>query len=49
MHQLIFLRYRIAQNAVQRWMEVNMMREIMFRGRDPDTGRWYEGFYMALS
>lgn len=25
------------------------MREILFRGKDPDTGIWYEGFYMALS
>ena len=25
------------------------MREIMFRGKDPETGTWYEGFYMALS
>lgn len=26
-----------------------MMREILFRGKDPETGKWYEGFYMALS
>lgn len=25
------------------------MREILFRGKDPETGTWYEGFYMALS
>lgn len=25
------------------------MREIFFRGKDPETGKWYEGFYMALS
>ena len=25
------------------------MREILFRGKDPETGRWYEGFYMKLS
>ena len=25
------------------------MREILFRGKDPETGKWYEGFYMALS
>lgn len=25
------------------------MREIMFRGKALDTGRWNEGFYMALS
>lgn len=26
-----------------------MKRGILFRGKDTDTGRWYEGFYMALS
>ena len=25
------------------------MRDILFRGKDSDTGKWYEGFYMALS
>lgn len=25
------------------------MRKILFRGKDPETGKWYEGFYMALS
>ncbi len=25
------------------------MREILFRGKDLETGRWYEGYYMALS
>ena len=25
------------------------MWEILFRGKDPETGKWYEGFYMALS
>ena len=25
------------------------MREILFRGKDPETGTWYQGFYMALS
>lgn len=25
------------------------MREILFRGKDPETGKWYEGSYMALS
>ena len=25
------------------------MREILFRGKDPESGTWYEGYYMALS
>lgn len=25
------------------------MRDILFRGKDPDDGRWYTGNYMALS
>ena len=25
------------------------MREILFRGKDPETGTWYEGFYLELS
>ena len=25
------------------------MREILFRGKDPETGCWYEGFYMSIS
>ena len=25
------------------------MRDILFRGKGLDTGKWYEGFYIALS
>ena len=30
-------------------MDAKGMREILFRGKDPETRKWYEGFYMALS